>query len=314
MSNWQNAPYGLRPVCSITGGSWTVKTQRYNISTAVVNGATVGYASNIFYGDPVVWGTSLGATILTNSEIGSIAVYNPNYTAGTPSTFPVGGLSGGGAAPIIGVFVGCEYESIISSVNNVVRQSYYPANTQIMPGTGVIGYVADDPMTVFEVQLSTPINAANGNFVAFPNLPNLNANGGAPYNQAGFFGRNFALMIGGGNNFDTVTAANSGVVTALGPYQNNPATGNVRTGLSAFYAVTATTNANGGAAADDYNKTVATLPLRLIGYSREPNNIAFPGLIGGNPYTMANTPFLSVYAMLNNSAVGVGSPATVYVA
>lgn len=300
MTTWQNAPYGLRPACSINGGSWVEKTNNYNISTAVVNGATIGYGANLFLGDPIVWGTSVGnAPIATAGSIGGIAIYQPNYVDATPSTF-----GGTGAAPILGVFMGCSYESVNVSVNNVVRSPYYPASTQVIPGTVITAKILDDPSIVYDIQLSTNIDANGNAFVASPTLPNLNATGGAPFNLAGFLGRNFALMIGGGTNFNTVA---NDVTRGTGlTYANNPATGNVRTGISAFYLCASTTTQAG--ATHDYDKTVTTLPLRAISYSKIIDNVAYPTL------APATTPFMSVQVMLNNTAVGTKSGTTVYVA
>lgn len=49
-----NAPFGLRPSSSINGGSWTEKVNEYFISASADGNTT--YASNIFTGDPVIFG------------------------------------------------------------------------------------------------------------------------------------------------------------------------------------------------------------------------------------------------------------------
>lgn len=300
MANWQNAPYGLRPYRSMLGGDWTIKTNPYFIdSTIDVNGNWIGYGETIYTNDPVIWATSRAGTN-ANGQMGTIGVYDPNFSDGTPSTFALVG-----AAAIIGSFQGCRYTSINTAVNNVIRQPYFPANAQVVPGTRIVSYVADDPYTIFEIQVSTNVDAANNTFTALPCLPNTNNDGGAPFNLAGTFGRNFALMIGGGTNFNTVQNAYteaSGIT-----YANNPATGNFRTGLSAFYLCADTSTAT-GYNSHDYDKTVQTLPLRPIGFSGEVDNLAAQGL------TMETTPFLSVQVLLNNPAVGKGSLTTVYVA
>ena len=36
-----NAPFGLRPLCSINGGSWTEKTNEYNIAVGQNAGVLV---------------------------------------------------------------------------------------------------------------------------------------------------------------------------------------------------------------------------------------------------------------------------------
>lgn len=289
MAYGTNAPFGLRPVCSTTGGAWTEKTTEYYIYANAAG--TVTYQNPIFTGDPVVWATSVGGTA-ANGKIGTIAVYNPNFTDGTPSTF--------GTTPILGVFMGCEYYSNVTGTNNLIKSSYWPGAAQVVPGTVIKAYVADDPTTVFEVQVSTHINAAANAFVGNPIFPNTNATGGAPFPLTGSFGRNFALNVGGGTNFNTVVNPNGGT------YANNPTTGNTLTGQSAFYldVDTSTVAANN----HDYNKNVVTLPLRALGWSLNPNNKPAPGL------TMETTPFLNVRVTINNHVYAAGSNAPVYVA
>lgn len=292
-----NAPFGLRPISSITGGSWTEKVNEYFIYASA--DGTVTYANSIFTGDPVVWATSNGGTA-ANGIAGTIAVYNPDYTDGTPATFP-----GTGAAPILGVFMGCEYLSTVTGTNNLIKSAYWPGGgAQVVPGTFIKAYVIDDPNVVYDVQVSTNI-AANGNaFVGNPIFPNTNATGGAPFAHAGSFGSNFALMVGGGGNFQTVVNAYTTITGNT--YANNPATGSTLTGQSAFYlCVDTSTVAHNN---HDYNKNVVTLPLRALGYTQNPNNIAATGL------TMATTPFLNVRVTINNPVYAIGSAPTVYIA
>ncbi len=303
MANWQNAPYGLRPYRSILGGSWTEKTNPYEIFSVGDENGTIGLNQNIFTGDPIVWGTSLadGPGGLASGRIGTVARYQPNFTDASPSRF-----DGIGAAPIIGVFVGCEYLSSQAAVNNIIRSAYYPLGASIQPGTKITAYVIDDPMVIYDVQISTNRDANGNVFVASPTLPNTNNTGGAtPFALAGTFGRNFALMIGGGTNFQEVV--NTYTVATGQSYAPNPANGNIRTGQSAFYLCADTTNVAQGLARD-YAKNVTTLPLRALGYSTDPNNVAATTL------TLATTPFLSVQVTLNNPAYSIGSTPTVYVA
>jgi len=269
MAYGTNAPFGLRPISSITGGSWTEKVNEYYISSTNANGVTTGYANSIFTGDPVVFNTSRSnANNAFTATAGTIAVYNPTYADAAPSTFAV--------APILGVFMGCEYLSTITATNNLIKSPYWPGGAQIVPGSYIKAYVIDDPEVVYDIQMSTHI-AANGN--AFnglaPTLPVINpAGANNQVTLAGSFGSNFALNIGGGGNFGTPT---------------------------------------GGDLTHDYNKTLATLPLKAIGYTRNPNNIARlnPVEFAGN-YTLANTPFLNVMVMLNNHVWKAGTPGTVF--
>lgn len=299
-----NAPFGLRPISSITGGSWTEKVNEYYISSTTANGITTGYANPIFTGDPVVFNTAntapvngVGGYLVT---AGTIAVYSPRYTDNAPSTFA--------AAPILGVFMGCEYYSTVTGTNNLIKSPYWPGGAQVIPGTPIKAYVIDDPEVVYDIQTSTHIAAAANAFNGLaPVLPVHNPagdNDGATL--AGSFGSNFALNIGGGGNFGTIQA-NGNVIG----YTDNPATGSTLTGQSAFYLDV--TTPTGGDLTHDYNKTLATLPLKAIGYTRNPNNIAQlnPVEFAGN-YTLANTPFLNVMVMINNHVWKAGTPGTVF--
>lgn len=284
-----NAPFGLRPLCSINGGSWTEKTNEYYIY-ASADGTTT-YNTSIFTGDPVVWATSVGGTAAAG-KIGTIARYPVTFTDATPSTFSV--------VPVLGVFMGCEYLSVVNGTNNLIKSAYWPAGSQVVPGTTIKAYVIDDPNVVYDIQVSTHINADANAFVGNPIFPNTNATGGAPFALAGSFGRNFALNIGGGTNFTTVANPRGGT------YTNNPVSGSTLTGQSAFYLDVDTST--GAANNHDYNKNVVTLPLRALGYTKNPNNVAAPTL------TLATTPFLNVMVTINNPAYAIGSLPTVYIA
>ncbi len=285
-----NAPFGLRPFSSISGGAWTEKTNQYQILASA--DGLVTYARAIFTGDLVVWGTSISGAAPTGGA-GTIAVYNPNYADGAPATF-----AGVGAATAIGVFLGCEY-TLPTGV--VVKSPYWPgATTAVLAGSTIKANVIDDPDVVYDVQVSTNIDAAGNAFVGSPLFPNTNATGAGAFNRFGSFGRNFAFMSGGGTNFTTVANPRGGF------YTNNPLTGDPRTGQSGFYLCvdTSTVAAND----HDYLKNTTTLPLRALGYSPNVQNIAAPGL------TMGTTPFLNVLVTLNNPVYAVGSAPTVYIA
>src|SRR5271156_5455699 len=118
MAYGTNAPFGLRPISSINGGSWTEKVNEYYIY-ASADGATT-YASSIYTGDPVVWNPTL-------ANAGTIAVYLPDRTVATPGTYS--------ALPILGVFMGCEYLSTVTGTNNLIKSAYWPASTAVIPGT-----------------------------------------------------------------------------------------------------------------------------------------------------------------------------------
>lgn len=297
MAYGTNAPFGLRPVSSILGGSWTEKTNEYHIYASA--DGTNTYANSIFTGDPVVWGTSLGATPAADGLFGTIAAYNPHFTDGTPSTF--------NGAPIVGVFVGCEYLSTVTATNNLIKSPFWPGGAQVMPGTKIKAYIIDDPEVLFDVQVSVFNNAIAGFFSAFPNFPNPNP----ITTDAGSFGSYFALNIGGGTNFNTVFI--NGLLGGPTGYANNPATGSTITGQSAYYLCVDTSTAT-DYNNHDYRKDSESLPVRALYYTKNPNNIAAVNSIDVNPpYVIQHTPFINVTVALNLSANahGVSSPVIV---
>lgn len=252
-----NAPFGLRPLSSINGGSWTEKTTEYSIFAPADGVAT--YGASIFTGDPVVWNPTL-------AQAGTVAVYLPARTVNTPSTYS--------ALPILGVFQGCEY---ITPAGILIKSAYWPAATPVLAGSVIKCLVIDDPNVVYDIQISTP-----GDVLANARFPTINATATTYPAQ---FGRNLALDIG--------------IDADPNPHQNvfNPTTGNTRTGQSAFYAVASSGTAT-NAFTNDYLKTTATLPLKVLGYTQDPQNVAGPGL------TIATTPFLNVRVTINNHAFG----------
>ena len=124
-----NAPFGLRPLCSINGGSWTEKTNEYYISSTIAANVTTGYASSIYTGDPVVFNTNyLQASVPFTA--GTIALYNPTYADAAPSTFSIN--------PILGVFMGCEYTL---PNGTLVKSPFWPGGTVILNGSVISGWI-----------------------------------------------------------------------------------------------------------------------------------------------------------------------------
>ncbi|HUV84366.1 MAG TPA: hypothetical protein VMV86_01590 [Methanosarcinales archaeon] len=240
-----NAPFGLRPLSSINGGSWTEKTNTYYIS-APANGVAT-YATSIFTGDPVIWNTAIAA-----QGGGTIARYG----------FNTDGNAGTNNVSIVGVFMGCEYTLPTGAV---VKASYWPAATAVMPGSKIKALVIDDPSAVFDVQVSTWTNVVND--ARFP---------------YGLMGQNFGLGLGGGGG-------------NLVPI--NPADGSTRTGQSGAYLAGAFT-------ANNVAHTVITLPLKVIGYTNDPNNLNNPISYVADATT---APFLNVMVTINNHAYRGGS-------
>jgi hypothetical protein len=240
-----NAPFGLRPISSINGGSWTEKVNEYFIS-ASADGATT-YASNIFTGDPVIFNT-----VAANQGGGTIARYG----------FNTDGNAGTNDVSVVGVFAGCRYTDINGKL---VQSAYWPASTRVQADTKIIASVIDDPSVVYDIQVSTWTNVLNDARFA--------------YNMVG---QNFGLGLGGGGG-------------NLVP--NNPVDGNTRTGESgAFLATTFTAN--------NPAHTTATLPLKVIGYTLEPDNLNKPISYAQDATT---SPFLNVRVVINNHAFKAGT-------
>jgi hypothetical protein len=235
---------------------------------------------------------------------GTIARYDPNYTDAAPSTW--------GTTPILGVFKGVEYHSTGSAVNNVLWKPYWPASTQVVPGTEIVAHIVDDPNVIYDVQLSTHVDAANFAFDGLaPVLPVHNPVGAlAAGDLTGSFGSNFALNIGGGTNFDTIRIDPAIASTNAG-YANNPLTGNTRTYESGFYVDV--TTPTGGDITHDYSKEVSTLPVKALGYTPHPENIARLNPYEPNgPYNKYNTPFLNILVTLNHTWKSAGTPGVIF--
>jgi hypothetical protein len=302
-----NAPFGLRPYSSISGGSWTEKTNEYFITPA--------YPISIFSGDLVVLSASL-------ASINTIALYLPTYTAqaaGTINTFTQ-------TTPVLGVFVSCQYFDV---TNKLVQSPFWPAATAVYPNTTVKAFVIDDPDVVWDVQISTPINAlAGGAGFAGGVVPGLSAaplfpSVGASAATSAGIGSTYSIMGGGGVNFNTVANPNGGVYannptstmtdqalgTGITVFGTNPYGGNTRSGQSGAYLCVNTAGANtttfngvgGFNTINNYDRRPATLPLKVLGFTPDPNNTAAVGA------TLQTTPFLNVLVTINNHVWRAGT-------
>ncbi len=267
----------------------------------------VGYNVSIFTGDLV----TLNAPV---ANVNQIAIYLPilNQANAAPNVFD-------NTRPVLGVFQGCEYYDATTKV--LTFSKWYPANTQVVPGTKISALINDDPNVVWEIQVSTYINA-NGTTFAGGNVSGTSAGPFFPgiSGTAGYvsgIGSNYSIM-GGGGIFNTIpnpaggfytnnpistftdTAANT-PVTVSG---TNPFGGSTLNGTSGAYLCVSTYGTNTGgntltgngafAATRDYDHTAATLPLKALGYSPNSQNIPAPGK------TLDQTPFVNVMVIINN--------------
>jgi len=245
-----NAPFGLRPVSSISGGAWTEKTTQYFIWANPTAGSA-SYTSSIYAGDPVIWNTVVGSTISGVPTIGLYAV--DNATIASEIT------------PVLGVFVSCEYTL---PNGTLVQSPYWPASTVVRGGSTIKAFVIDDPDVVWDIQVSTATNVAND--ARFGGTTN-------PAATLAYFGQNFGFgLAGGGGNL----------------LPNNPTAGSTLTGQSAYYLNMVGTTAT--------NRITATLPLKALGYTQNPNNVIYAA-----DGTSANQ-FLNVRVAINNHVYRVG--------
>lgn len=245
MAYGTNAPFGARPLFSISGGSWTEKVNEYRIATTA-NGATT-YGTNIFTGDPVIWNPVAG-----NNGGGTIARYG----------FSTDGNTGTNTVSTLGVFQGCEY-TLPSGL--LVKSPFWPAATIVQAGSTIRAFVLDDPSVVYDIQVSTWTNTLDD----------------ARFTR-NLLGQNFGFGLGGGGN------------TLVPP---NPADGSTITGQSAVYLATTFT-------ANNIAHTIATLPLKVVGYTNDPKNLNNPISYTADATTQ---PFLNVMVQINNHTYRAGS-------
>lgn len=177
-----NAPFGLRPLSSINGGSWTEKTNDYYIY-ADANGAN-SYALSIFTGDPVIFNPVAATTLVGAPTIARYPI--DNATVANEVT------------PVLGVFVGCEYYTIN---NTLVKSPFWPAATLVYPGSRIKASIIDDPDVVYDIQVSTATNVLND--ARFSNAATTPA----------YFTQNFAFGLAGGANLGTPNPANGSVIS-----------------------------------------------------------------------------------------------------
>lgn len=213
-----------------------------------------------------------GAASYTSSIYsGDPVVWNPTAAStisGVPTIAPYtidNATVANEIAPVLGVFVSCEYTL---PNGTLVQSPYWPASTVVMSGSTIKAFVIDDPDVVFDIQVSTATNVAND--ARFGGTTSTAA-------TLAYFGQNFAFGLGGGGG-------------NLSP--QNPTSGNTLTGQSAYYL-----NMVGTAAT---NRLLATLPLKALGYTQNPNNVVY-----ASDGTTANQ-FLNVRVVINNHVYRVG--------
>ncbi len=294
MAYGTNFPSGLRPSSSQLGGSWTEKSTEYNIY-ASVDGATTE-ATSIFQGDPV-----MASSTMRTANTRSIRPLVERYTIDTTlanSKIPT--ITN--TPSVVGVFAFCEYTL---PDGRFITDNYWRGGTAIMPGSQVKVFIYDDPMTVFDVQVSTSTTAIKDAIFAGDYTSDTNRK---PSTNA-YFGQNFMFGLSG---------ATFAADTNYPGVQRNPVTGDVRTGISRVYldvgqavamgAVNATANRGAYTTATTVANVVANdvarrMPLKAIGFT----------LNSENEPTDSNgfvRPFLNVRVLINNHFAKAGTVGT----
>lgn len=290
-----NAPFGLRPIARIGSGTLTSQTNKYNLY--VINDGEEGYGGYIFNGDPVVFTHAFPQGLARTSENTgpSISRYSPGFEGDKENVE----LAPDSKRPIVGVFQGCEW---IDPQGKLQKSNMWTAATKIKKGTQPIAYILDDPYALFDIQVSSSSWSIKGAVFPYFNGPVENLK--------------YALA----------PAMNAAIgyrsqkwVDSNAPL-NPISTGDMQTGQSHYYLTPVSPYVT---LADktvqlthDYDKRDPLLPLKVIGLTKNPENLAAfkynPYISPGQVSSDNNTPFLNVTVMINNHVYKAGTPGITY--
>lgn len=270
-----NAPVGLVPHSYLNGQPYTGALTSFPLLSG-----TVG---NIFIGDPVVLSSS-----------GAIQVYNP----ASPSN-------------ILGVFMGCKYQAYNNGELSVVRSPYWIGGTLTFPAGGAnasaVGIPAEamiviaDDQLLFDIQISTSLTSNT--------TQNLTTTyGGA---ASGIIGQYLPLALGITSAIGAGTAfpSNLAYYADGSPLLPNPTTGNMATGLSAFYADIGT-----NAAGNSGLGTSTPAALQVVRLTERIDQVSYPNLWSGfassfavntttTPASVSQGSFNNVLVQINNRTI-----------
>lgn len=128
MSYGQNGPQGLQAIKSLGAATWNGQSNPYAIKS--------GEATSIFRGDPVYVGDD-GYLHSLNDGTATVAT-----------------------TAIVGVFAGSEF--VTSTAVNAIDpaspgRQYWPGGTVTLGGRDAIGFVIDDPNTIFNIQANNAV-------------------------------------------------------------------------------------------------------------------------------------------------------------
>lgn len=146
-----NAPFGFKPVRTMTGTSWSGQLEEFEIDPNYIVPRN-GTLNDIYTNDPV--------STLSVYSSGDPSSYG--YLAAAYAFKPESGDTNAGLPlPIIGVFQGCRYTDL---KGDTVFSPYWKSGTPIKPNTKVLGLVATDPNLVYQVQCSNFEAVGQGQF------------------------------------------------------------------------------------------------------------------------------------------------------
>jgi hypothetical protein len=240
-----DAPYGLKPVNLVGGQVFAGSTRMIPILNA--------YSTGLFNGDVVQIAAT--GTLATSSM--AIATTSQAAQTAVPAT--------------IGVFVGCEYTPPGGPLFGKQRSQYWPASTA---SNDAVGYVVDDPDTVFKS--------------AVLSMPAASTNTATALTTIGYMSPNFV-----GTNVYYVSAN----------------TGNTATGNSAAGVVGNTAGASNGAG--NVVKTNSnTAAFRVVGLVQETAvSVTTTGTCSGTSLTVASTTgvFPGMQVIIPGATAGAGA-------
>lgn len=209
--------------------------------------------------------TTYSSSIFKGDPVIINAVSSANLGGGTIGVYAPTD-TGDAAANAVPVLGILQGVSYTSPQGLPVIQDYWLLNTQVMAGTDIYAYVLDDPDMVCSIQVSTIANTLNN----------------ARFTLDKVF-QNFGFGVAGGGG-------------TLVP--NNPASGiySGTSGQSVFYL--------NGVFTTNATYTLATLPLKVIGYDQNAQNLAQPVSYVADATTQA---FLNVQVIINNHVMRPGT-------
>lgn len=132
-----NSPNGIIPVSSLTSSPYSGQTNTYLIKS--------GYTNNIYRGDVVIVAGPGDAGGDYTGYIVSLADALDGTTGALQTT------------ALLGVFNGCSYKQPFAQntvAPNLPARPMWPANQLTLNNVPAVAFVADDPMLVFQAQIS----------------------------------------------------------------------------------------------------------------------------------------------------------------